>query len=68
MSENPTTKRYCDGPGCTGDDQCPWEDVCMCGSPCAGHGLSDGHSPVSMHSYCSRPDNVNLLECDDVES
>lgn len=24
---------------------------CMCGSPVAGHGMGDGHSPVSMYDY-----------------
>lgn len=31
----------------------PIEDVdtCMCGSPVNGHGIGDGHSPVSMGDY-----------------
>jgi hypothetical protein len=24
---------------------------CMCGSPVDGHGMGDGHSPVSMYDY-----------------
>lgn len=54
MSQSTTHKdslRYCGAPDCTGDDSCPWENVCMCGSPCDTHGFGDGHAPVSMHSY-----------------
>lgn len=49
-----TTKRYCGSPRCTGDDNCPEVNVCMCGSLCDQHGMGDGHSPVSMHYYCAR--------------
>lgn len=26
-------------------------DTCMCGSPVSGHGIGDGHSPVSMSDH-----------------
>ena len=43
--------RFCGSPQCTGGNDCPEEDYCVCGSRCIGHGLGDGHSPVPAHSY-----------------
>lgn len=46
--------KYCGAPECTGDNDCLWVNVCMCGSDCDKHGMYDGHSPVSMHYYYLR--------------
>jgi len=44
-------KRLCGAPECTGDDNCPYTEVCMCGDYFSAHGLGSGHGPVSMHYY-----------------
>lgn len=46
---------YC-GEGCPGDQTCEETKWCMCGSEVEHHDFGSGHSPVSVHDYCSRPD------------
>jgi hypothetical protein len=35
---------------------------CMCGSPVEGHGMGDGHSPVSMYDYALERAHARIAE------
>lgn len=63
MATDPTQptdrSRYCGSPLCTGDDNCPEVDMCVCGASCASHGFGDGHSPVSAHYYYLKDTETN---------